>query len=150
VVSVPTPVTGGLVQRGPGSPAPGWIVPPVSNWEEYVRCAEPGPFSPTNPGPVLIPLRPLSPPAPGEERGSVPQDANGPLCAAHPGEHGQRPEGGLGQRPALPGHLLPLAVRAHLGLVADEQVGQEEDTELQEWSGEFIPLPSTCLLLSLC
>lgn len=80
-----------------------------------------------------------------EQRGPVPQDAHRPLCPAHPGERGQRREGGLDQRPPLPGRVLPVAVCTHLGLVAHEQDGQEEDTELQEWNCECVPLPAACL-----
>lgn len=98
------------------------------------------PFSPTKRSPVLIPPCPPSPPVHRERGRPVPQDADQPLRPAHPGERSQRPEGGLDQRPAVPGRVLPLAVRAHLGLVADEQNGQEEDTELQEWRGKVIRL----------
>lgn len=102
-------------------------------------------LSPTNRSPILLPALSLPPPVTGEQRRPVPQDANQPLCPAHAGEHSQRPEGSLDQWPPLPGRLLPLAVRAHLGVVADEQNGQEENTKLQEWRGKFIPISSPYL-----
>lgn len=137
---------------GSSAPVSGWVLL-VGKQGGVCPSHRAWPFSSLCPSqaPILSPPRSVSPSVPREQRGPVPQDAHGSLCPAHPGERGQRREGGLDQRPPLPGRVLPVAVRAHLGLVAHEQDGQEEDTELQEWNCECAACPCLLrLLVSLC